>query len=75
MDVKTKFNIGDTISVVDNHSVIDFKIQSIIIQKDGIEYRGESYKTYGESVCFGTRQELLDYILGNTKDIENAEEK
>lgn len=75
MVVKTKFNIGDTISVVDNHSVIDFKIESIIIKKDGIEYRGESYKTYGESVCFSTRQELFDFIIGNTKGNEKTEEK
>lgn len=75
MDVKTKFNIGDTVSVVDKNAVVDFKIQSIIIEKDGIEYRGESYKSFEESVCFGTRQELLDYILGNTKSNEKSEEK
>lgn len=75
MDVKTKFNIGDTVSVVDKNAVVDFKVQSIIIEEDAIEYRGDSYKTYEESVCFGSRQELLDYILGNTKDNKKTEEK
>ncbi len=72
MEVKTKFNIGDIVSVIDGNKIADIVISSIEISKDGIRYRTADFDSYGEDVCFATRQSLLDYILGNTNKSETS---
>lgn len=68
MDIKTKFNIGDTLSVISGNAIKDFVVDLILIDKDGVFYRDpENYSRYSEDLCFGSRQDLHEYILGNTK--------
>ncbi len=70
MEVKTKFNFGDTVSVIANHKIKDIVVETIEISEDGIKYRDESFNRYGEDECFATRKELCGYILGNTQESE-----
>lgn len=70
MDIKTKFDIGDMLSVISGNAIKDFAVRHIIIDKNGVYYQDDNYSKYAEAYCFGSRQELLDYIIGNTEKQE-----
>ncbi len=72
MEVTTRFNIGDNLSVIDSHKIIDFKVKGIEITAEGICYRSENYRSYPEDVCFASRQEVVNYIIGNTIKSETS---
>ncbi|MCM1452666.1 MAG: hypothetical protein NC102_10425 [Clostridium sp.] len=73
MDVKTRFNIGDAIFAITKNKVKEFSVDAIILKKEGVYYRDRDWEAYEEDACFGSRQELCDYILGNTKDTKPTE--
>lgn len=73
MELKTRFDIGDTVSAIENHAVTNFTVNAVVVTKEGVMYRSPNYNTYKESECFANRQEVFDYILGNTK--ENDKQK
>ncbi len=72
MEVKTKFNIGDTVSVIEGNKIVDIVISYIEINRDGVKYRSENYGRYNEDVCFASREAIFDYILGNTNKSETS---
>lgn len=75
MEVKTRFNIGDTISVIANHKIKDIVVETIEITEKGVNYRDESFNRFAEDECFANRKELCDYILGNTDNEESETNK
>lgn len=71
MEATTKYNLGDTLSVIAGHAVKDITVAAIVLTGEGIFYRSPDYRTYEESECFASRQEVYDYILGKTNESDN----
>lgn len=75
MEVKTKFNAGDSVFFIDNKDkkAVCRKIDFVSVTADEtvhIRYafvENDSYKTeyVDENLCFATKQELLDYITSD----------
>lgn len=72
MEIKTKFNVGDKVYTIDPKTlkIREIEVGGIYVYADGtenlIKYRAKGDSPFGdsynESVCFATRQLLLDYI-------------
>lgn len=75
MEVKTKFNAGDSVFFIDNQTkkAVCRKIDYISVTAEKtarVSYafvEKESYKTeyVEENLCFATEQELLNYITSD----------
>lgn len=55
---------------IKNGKVHEFEVKSIILGNDEIRYSGDEpnlfvVESYPEDQCFGSREELCNYILGN----------
>lgn len=73
MEVKTKYDIGDTLWTIDNNKVAAFKVNTICVTTTDM-YLGEVTKTiisYGggsvncshlEPECFRTKEELISWL-------------
>lgn len=71
MEIKTKFNLGDTIVGIKNHKLIEFKITSIVTGHyimDGEEiyhsvtYSGKEAVPFNENNCFASREEYINQL-------------
>ena len=61
MEIKTKFALGDTVWTVANCRAASFEISAILF--DGCTYYGPTrYDLTEESMCFGTKEELLKHV-------------
>jgi hypothetical protein len=61
MEIKTKFNLGDTLWKIHNSKAVSFKIGCIFY--DGATYYGETrYDMIIESECFPTKEALMEYV-------------
>lgn len=70
MERKTRFTFGSKVCVIKNGKVHEFEVKSIILGAEAIFYSEDEpghiiFESYPEDQCFGSRQELCDYILGN----------
>ena len=66
---KPKFTFGDKVCVIKDSKVKEFTVKSIVLGENEIRYSGDDPATYvvesyHEDQCFGSREELCDYILG-----------
>ena len=78
MNIKTRYNVGDTVYTIDKNSmkVLPFKVKSIVVISDEstairLTPEGQNYDSYDERKCFPTEEELIKYVTdyGDHKDI------
>lgn len=69
MTIQTKYNLGDKVYVIFDNKIINVKIDGIQYVDDTVRYiwHGEwmginEYK-YTESGCFGSKADLVNYVL------------
>lgn len=71
MEIKTKFNIGDTIVAVKKHKLTEFKITSICTGNfligenetfSSVSYSGKDGISFDEKDCFASRQEYINQL-------------
>lgn len=71
MEIKTKFNIGDTIVAVKNHKLTEFKVASICTGNflmdenetfSSISYSGKEGIPFDEKDCFASREEYINQL-------------
>ena len=60
MDIKTKFDIGDTV-FYGEHTLHNFTVEEIVIDKHGIHYKDDEYRNIAEKDCMN-KKEVLDHI-------------
>lgn len=69
MEIKTKFNIGDSVWSVLSGRAHGFEIQAVTVAKTAkgnlcITYRDSNFNSYPEHQCFLSKEELRDYFMG-----------
>ena len=67
MEIKTKFNIGDTLFTIENMRITSFEIDavSVLMTKKSVTVNYYSgVISHKETECFPTRESLIDYING-----------
>ena len=67
MEIKTKFNIGDTLFTIENMRITSFEIDavSVLMTKKSVATNYYSGVTsHKETECFPTKEALIDYING-----------
>lgn len=67
MEIKTKFNLGDTVWIIRGSKATKITIEAIAVNKNGIFYSDCPLVVdiRPESQCFATKEELVDYILAS----------
>lgn len=67
MEIKTKFNIGDTLFTIENMRITSFEIDavSVFMTKKSVAVNYYSGMiSHKETECFPTKEALIDYING-----------
>lgn len=67
MEIKTKFNIGDTLFTIENMRITSFEIDavSVFMTKKSVTVNYYSgVMSHKETECFPTKESLIDYISG-----------
>lgn len=71
MEIKTKFNIGDTLFTIKNMHVISFNVKAVsAFSSEGIRnvnYMSDAFDFYKEADCFKTKEGLLAFIQGDNR--------
>lgn len=66
MEIKTKYNIGDTVYIIDGSRIKRAVIEDIWIAAiEGymkISYRFKLYPMKSEAECFATKEELINHL-------------
>ena len=67
MEIKTKYNIGDAVYLLDGYKVQRANIVGIFFQQMGeapasIQYKFAVFPTRKESECFKTKESLIKYL-------------
>ena len=66
MEIKTKYNIGDTVYIIDGSRIKRAVIEDIWIAAiEGytkISYRFKLYPMKPEAECFATKEELINHL-------------
>jgi len=67
MEVKTKYNIGDAVYLLDGYKIHRANIVGVFFQQMGespssIQYKFAVFPTKKESECFKTKEELIKFL-------------
>lgn len=67
MEIKTKFNIGDAVYILEGYKIHRANIAGVFFQKLGdspasIQYKFAVFPTKKESECFETKESLIKYL-------------
>lgn len=67
MQITTKFNIGDSVYLLDGYKIQRANIVGVFFQQMGeshpsIQYKFAVFPTRKESECFKTKEELIKYL-------------
>ena len=65
MEIKTKFNIGDTLFTIENMRITSFRIDAasvLVTKNDVIVNYFSDVTSHKETECFPTKEALIDYI-------------
>ncbi len=67
MEVKTKFNIGDAVYILEGYKIHRANIVGVFFQQMGespssIQYSFAVFPTKKERECFSTKEELIKYL-------------
>lgn len=67
MEIKTKYNIGDAVYILDGYKIVRANISCIKVEKHGdskasILYYFPIFPMRKESECFSTREELIKFL-------------
>ena len=67
MEVKTKYNIGDAVYILEGYKIHCFNIVGVFFQQMGaspksIQYKFAVFPTKKESECFRTKEELIKFL-------------
>jgi len=67
MEIKTKYNIGDAVYLLDGYKIQRANIVGVFFQQMGespayIQYKFAVFPTRKESECFKTKEELIKYL-------------
>lgn len=67
MDIKTKYNIGESVYLLDGYKIQRTNIVGVFFQQMGesnpsIQYKFAVFPTKRESECFKTKEELIKYL-------------
>lgn len=68
MKIETRFKPGDKVFILDDYKIIQAPIISVYIEQyEGVKvcvtYGFTSFATKPEMQCFGTKEELINYLL------------
>lgn len=67
MEIKTKFNIGDTLFTIENMRITSFEIDAVSVlmtKENAIVSYYSGVVSHRETECFPTKETLIDYING-----------
>ncbi|MBA7489039.1 MAG: hypothetical protein HG422_08465 [Prevotella sp.] len=67
MEIKTKFNIGDTLFTIENMRITSFEIDTVgvfMTKKNVTVNYYSGVIPHKETECFPTKEALIDYISG-----------
>lgn len=63
MEIKTKFNLGDTVVTVKDCKAVETKIDAIVITTNGVSYGTDTFSAVfsplKEECCFASKDELI----------------
>lgn len=66
MEIKTKYNVGDTLYTIEHFKIIKFEVARIyaFAYESGvnIQYSSKGYIDYKEDECFRTEDELIKQL-------------
>lgn len=66
MEIKTKYNVGDTLYTIEHFKIIKFEVARICIftYENGVNifYSSKNYIDYNENECFQTEDELINQL-------------
>lgn len=67
MEIKTKFNIGEPVYILEGYKIHRANIVGVFFQKMGeapasIQYKFAVFPTKKESECFETKESLIKYL-------------
>ena len=69
MEIRTKFDVGDSVWGILRGRAHGFEIKGINISRDAngnmiVNYIDDKYNSYPEHQCFLAKEELRDYFMG-----------
>jgi hypothetical protein len=67
MEIKTKFNIGDTLFTIENMRITSFEVEAVsvlMMKENAIVSYYSGVVSHLETECFPTKETLIDYING-----------
>lgn len=67
MQIKTKYNIGDAVYLLDGYKIQRANIAGVFFLQIGelnpsIQYKFEIFPAKNENECFETKEELINYL-------------
>lgn len=67
MEIKTKYDIGDTVYILDGYKIQRANIAGVFFQKLGespacVQYKFAVFPTKKESECFKSKEELIKFL-------------
>lgn len=65
MEIKTKYQLGQTLWTIIGNKATTFTVAAIIIEDDGIRYGKSPFCGIPEAHCFESKDELIKYVLGD----------
>lgn len=74
MEIKSKYNVGDTLYTIEDMKVLKFEVYAVSSfwskHVNGVSYhRKDSFSSYAEEKCFKSESELINHLMG--RDGEN----
>lgn len=65
MEIKTKYQLGQTLWTIIGGKAATFVVAAIIIENDGIHYGKSPFCGIPEAQCFTTKDALIKYVMGD----------
>lgn len=63
MEIKTKFNLGDSVWTICDFKAVEIEVRAMSVDEDGVWLlTAGDYRRYHEDHCFATKEELIKYI-------------
>lgn len=66
MEIKTKYNVGDTLYTIEHFKIIKFEVARIYVftYENGVNifYSSKNYIDHNEKECFKTEDELINKL-------------
>lgn len=66
MEIKTNFNLGDSVWTIRDYKAAEIEVRSMSIDESGVwVHTADDYRRYHEDKCFATKEELIAYITSD----------